>query len=166
MRSWAEEAAAKSGRGFSVFWGVTVLHLQQCWVLPHNPINSGAPGPESPRKKRGLCALFALWAFARCPTLLGSPSTEAKKVEGQRSVVGFEKDSDCLVGGHLLTRLLSAMASCPLRPILPKCLAESSYNSGLHSFKPLPAALRIKLRSPRAISRLQPSALTAPPPPL
>lgn len=68
MRSWVEEAAAKSSEvvcvracecaraWVGVFGGVTVLHLQHWRALSSNPVNSETPEPErSPeRNRKGL----------------------------------------------------------------------------------------------------------------
>lgn len=64
MRSWVEEAAAKSRGGgvytrvyvrvrvwVGVFGGVTVLHLQHWKARSSNPINSKTPDPGRPSER-------------------------------------------------------------------------------------------------------------------
>lgn len=118
MRSWTEEAAAKSGRGLCILRG-NGSPSSPVVSSPHNPTNSGALGPESPRNRCGLWGVL-LNEFGRHPAPYGAflhtqrKSRESAVSRGLRKARMFgPRPPLSSVVGHLPTRLLSVIASFP-----------------------------------------------------
>lgn len=99
MRSWVEDAAAKSSGGgvyalvcvcaracVGVFGGVTVLHLQH-WKNPlSNSLNSKTPGPErSPERNRRGLGLFSSVNSGSYPLLSTEQINPGDREQGRRA---------------------------------------------------------------------------------